>query len=61
MLTRAVVGTTEKSPLVQVTTASKIDVRSKRALPYELDGGARTKTAHLKVRVVRHAVTIRVP
>ena len=60
-LTRAAVGTTEKSPLVQITTAKKIDVKTKEALPYELDGGARPKTNHLKIKVVSSAVTIRVP
>jgi len=60
-LTRAAMGTTEKSPLVQMTTAKKIDVRTKTSLPYELDGGCRGKTDHLKIKVIRSAVTIRVP
>jgi YegS/Rv2252/BmrU family lipid kinase len=61
VLTRAAVGTTEKSPLVQMTTAKRIDVKMKKAMPYELDGGARKKTKHLKIKVVPSAVTIRVP
>lgn len=59
-LTRAAVGQTDKSPLVQMTTAERIDVRTEKKLPYELDGGARPKTNHLKVKVVPKAVTIRV-
>ncbi len=61
VLARAALGTTEKSSLVKMTSAKKIDIRMKRPLPYELDGGPRKKTAHLKLRVVHHAVTIRVP
>ena len=30
-------------------------------LPYELDGGARPKTDTLRIKVVPHAITIRVP
>jgi diacylglycerol kinase family enzyme len=60
-LARATFGHAEKSPLVQVTTAKKIRVTTKKALPYEMDGGARSKTKELKVRVVPTAVTIRVP
>ncbi|MEO7399031.1 MAG: YegS/Rv2252/BmrU family lipid kinase [Ilumatobacteraceae bacterium] len=60
-LTRAAIGRTDRSPLVQMTTAKRIDVRMKKALPYELDGGARPKTKRLKIRVVPRAVTIRVP
>lgn len=60
-LARATFGHAEKSKLVQVTTATKIRVTSKKSLPYEMDGGARPKTKDLKVRVVPAAVTIRVP
>src|SRR3954471_10278699 len=38
-LTRAAVGTTEKSPLVQMTTGRRIEVKTKTSQPYELDGG----------------------
>ncbi len=61
ILTRASIGHAEKSPLVQMTQAAKIRVDTRKRLPYELDGGARTKTNKLRVRVVPHAVTIRVP
>jgi len=60
-LTRATVGHAEKSPLVQMTQASKIKIETRSKLPYELDGGARAKTDTLRVQVVPHAVTIRVP
>ena len=60
-LARATFGHAEKSPLVRVTTARKIRVTTKKALPYEMDGGARKKTTELKVRVVPSAITVRVP
>ena len=60
-LTRASVGDADKSPLVQMTQATKITVETRKRLPYELDGGARPKTNKLRVHVVAHAVTIRVP
>jgi YegS/Rv2252/BmrU family lipid kinase len=60
-LTRASVGHAERSPLVQMTQAKKIKVWTAKPQPYELDGGARKKTDTLRVRVVPHAVTIRVP
>jgi YegS/Rv2252/BmrU family lipid kinase len=60
-LTRASVGHAEKSPLVQMTQATRITIETRKRLPYELDGGARPKTDKLRVQVVPHAVTIRVP
>ena len=60
-LTRAAVGHTDRSPLVQMTTATKIRVETGKKLPYELDGGDRPKTDVLKIKVVPKAVTIRVP
>jgi diacylglycerol kinase family enzyme len=60
-LTRAAVGHADKSPLVQTTTAKKIEIRTKQAVPYELDGGARKKTDRLSIKVVAKAVTIKVP
>jgi diacylglycerol kinase (ATP) len=60
-LTRATIGHAEKSPLVQMTQATKIKITTRKPLPYELDGGARPKTDTLKIKVVPQAVTIRVP
>jgi YegS/Rv2252/BmrU family lipid kinase len=59
-LSRAVAGHAEKSPLVQMTRAHKVSIRIDRPLPYEMDGGARSKTDKLKVKVVPSAVRIRV-
>ncbi len=60
-LTRASIGHAEKSPLVQMTQAAEITVETRKRLPYELDGGARPKTKKVRVHVVPHAVTVRVP
>jgi diacylglycerol kinase (ATP) len=60
-LTRAAVGHADRSPLVHMTQATKIRVETRKRLPYELDGGVRSKTDKLKIDVVPHAVTIRVP
>jgi YegS/Rv2252/BmrU family lipid kinase len=60
-LTRASIGSAEKSPLVTMTQATKITVHTRTRRPYQLDGGARPKTNKLRVQVVPHAVTIRVP
>ncbi len=60
-LTRASLGHAEKSPLVQMTQATKITIQTHARRAYELDGGAREKTNKLRVHVVPHAVTIRVP
>ena len=50
-LSRTALGHAEKSPFVQVTSGKKIDVRLSRPSPYELDGGDRSDTKRLKVRV----------
>ncbi|MEO5723129.1 MAG: diacylglycerol kinase family protein [Ilumatobacteraceae bacterium] len=60
-LTRATIGNAEKSPLVQMTQATKIKIVTRKKAPYELDGGARPKTDELRIKVVPHAITIRVP
>jgi YegS/Rv2252/BmrU family lipid kinase len=60
-LARATGGHAEKSPLVEMTQAVRIKIETSKPLPYELDGGARPKTDVLRVKVVPHAVTIRVP
>lgn len=60
-IARATAGHAEKSPLVQMTQARRIKIESRKRLPYELDGGARSKTDILRVKVVPDAVTIRVP
>lgn len=51
----------DKSPLVQSTQAKKIDVTFSEKVRYELDGGARTKTRHLKIRVKPKSLIVCVP
>lgn len=54
-------GDTDRSPLVQSTKARKLDVRFASKVRYELDGGARTKTRDLKVRIRPGALIVCVP
>jgi diacylglycerol kinase family enzyme len=58
---RSAVTRPESSPFVSTTTASRVDVRLKRKLPYEVDGGARPPERRLKVRVQPAAVQVAVP
>src|SRR5450432_1621214 len=51
VLTRIVSHDPDKSPMVHLTHGRKFSVRLDRSLLYELDGGARTKTRKLRVRV----------
>ncbi len=60
-LTRAAVGRAERSPMVHITTAQRIKVTTAKPLPYELDGGARSKSDRLHIKVVPAAITVRVP
>lgn len=58
---RTAMGTTSKSPFVQVTKAKKVRVELDRKVAYELDGGAREPTKLLKVKIEPGAITVRVP
>jgi diacylglycerol kinase (ATP) len=58
---RTAIGSTAKSPFVQMTKAKKIRVELDRKVEYELDGGARGKTKTLKAKVEPGAITVRVP
>jgi len=58
---RTAVGTTSKSPFVQVTKAKKIRIELDRKVAYELDGGDRDPVKVLKVKVEPGAITVRVP
>ena len=60
-LARTAVGSTAKSPFVQVTKARKIRVELDRKVAYELDGGDRTATKVLKAKIEPGAITVRVP
>jgi len=60
-LGRTMVGHPASSPFVETITATRIDVRLGKKLPYELDGGDRPKTKHLRFRVKPGAITVCVP
>jgi YegS/Rv2252/BmrU family lipid kinase len=60
-LGRTALGHAEKSPFVHTTSAKKIDVRMKKATPYELDGGDRKATKRLEIKIVPAAITVCVP
>ena len=61
VLARAARRRAAASPFVRVTRGAKVDVRLDRPLPYELDGGDRGSTRHLRFDVERLAVNILVP
>jgi diacylglycerol kinase family enzyme len=58
---RTAVGSTAKSPFVQVTKAKKVTASFDRKVPYELDGGDRKKTRRLRIKVHHEALTVCVP
>jgi diacylglycerol kinase family enzyme len=58
---RALQGEADQSGFLSTTSARRVDVRLSRRMPYELDGGARGTTKHLKVRIKKQAVTICIP
>jgi YegS/Rv2252/BmrU family lipid kinase len=58
---RTALGTTAKSPFVQVTKAKKIRVELDRKVAYELDGGARKPAKKLKAKIEAGAITVKVP
>jgi diacylglycerol kinase (ATP) len=60
-LARTAAGAASSSPFVETARGRKFDIRFSRAIPYELDGGDRTKTRRLRVKVRAGAVTLRVP
>lgn len=60
-IARTVIGTTAKSPFVQMTKAKKVDVKMSRKVRYELDGGERATVKRLKVKVEPRAIRVRVP
>ncbi|MCZ3389441.1 MAG: YegS/Rv2252/BmrU family lipid kinase [Actinomycetia bacterium] len=61
VLGRAAVGRTANAKYVEMTTARKIDIRLKSRRLYQVDGGDRTKTERLKVRVEPKALLVCVP
>jgi diacylglycerol kinase (ATP) len=60
-LGRSAIGNVEGSPFVETTTGRTFDIRLDKAVPYELDGGARKKTKRLKCQVEPRAITVCVP
>ena len=58
---RMVAGNAQSSPLTNMTQGKKIDIRINRSTRYELDGGARSKTRHLRAQIQPGAITVRVP
>jgi diacylglycerol kinase (ATP) len=60
-IARTAVGSTAKSPFVQVTRGRKIEAELSRKVLYELDGGDREKTKSLEVDVEPGAIQICVP
>lgn len=61
VLARLLRGQAEKSKLVRTTRGRRVEVKFDRAMPYELDGGARSSTRSLQVAVEPGAVTVAVP
>jgi diacylglycerol kinase (ATP) len=60
-LGRVALGKAENSPFVEVTRGRQMKIRFSRALPYELDGGARPAAAKLTVTVEPASITVCVP
>ena len=58
---RTAIGSTAKSPFVQVTKAKKIRIELDRKVAYELDGGERDPAKVLKAKIEPGAITVRVP
>ena len=56
-----IAGRPDKSPLVEMTSGTKIDVQLDQKRPYELDGGARPATRRLKIRVEHAALPVCAP
>ncbi len=60
-LARTAAGHAERSPLVQATSATKIEVELNRKVLYEMDGGDREKVKSFTVEVQPAAITICLP
>jgi diacylglycerol kinase (ATP) len=58
---RTVAGNPERSPFFRVTQGRKAKVKLDRKVPYELDGGARSKVKTYRLGVEPGAITVRVP
>jgi diacylglycerol kinase family enzyme len=60
-MARTARGHPERSPFVHTTSGQRFSVRFSQPTVYELDGGDRSTTKKLKVRVEPRAVTVCVP
>jgi diacylglycerol kinase (ATP) len=60
-LGRVALGTSEKSPFVEVTRGKKFRVRFDRPSLYELDGGDRPSVTKMKIKVHPSSIKICVP
>ncbi len=61
VMARVVSGRPEKTPLIQMTSGTKIDVHLDHQRPYELDGGARPATRRMKIRIEHAALPVCTP
>jgi len=61
VMARMITGRPDKTPLIQMTSGAKIDVRLGNKRPYELDGGARPSTRRLKIRIQHAALAVCTP
>ena len=61
VMTRMITGHPDKTPLIEMTSGTKIDVWLAEKRPYELDGGARPSTRHLKIRTQHAALPVCTP
>jgi YegS/Rv2252/BmrU family lipid kinase len=60
-IARAAVDSAAASPYTETTSARKIRIRLDRKVPYELDGGDRTKVRDLRINLEPGAVHVCVP
>ena len=60
-MARMVTGRPDKTPLIQMTAGTKIDVQLAKKRPYELDGGARPAARRLKIRIQPAALPVCTP
>jgi diacylglycerol kinase family enzyme len=60
-IARAAIDTASASPYTETTKAREIRIRLDRKVPYELDGGDRTKARDLRIKIEPGAVRVAVP
>ena len=61
VLARMAVGHAERSPLAQMTQGQRVDIRLSRPTVYELDGGDRKATKHLRAKIEPGSLVVCVP